>query len=365
MRKSILQELYPDTVKFQKLNACDVPLSYTNMEEEYDTLRHKIGIIDGIGYSILKLEGEKAVNLLDDLATRDIRYLNTGKISECLFLDEEAEALGITYIIKNEESFLVLVPPENGEKITKWIKEKNEYQVSITDFTEQNSLIFLEGEKSWKIVKELFAFSVETLPLRDMTKISFAGDSLMLARIGRSGEYGYAILGLHHTVAEVVKECLKRYENEGLKFCGTEALNLCMMEITQPQIHAEITREGNVFELAQQWMIQFDKEDYCGHDCLMEQFKKGIEKKSVGFLIAGCKALSGQPPIFLEDEEIGKVLYGKYDPTLKGILGIALINDQVAVSGITLSVEINEEKFSIKTLSSPFVRPLSWDSQIE
>lgn len=367
MRKSVLKEWYPDTVKFREMNGCEVPVFYTGIKEEYDTLRKQVGLIDGIGYSILEVSGESAIDFLDILATREVRYLNSGKIIECLFLNEKAEVLGISYIADRGESFLVMTPPENGEAVAQWIKEnaKGKDGITVTDFMEQNSLLFLEGEKSWKMVGELFDFQVETLGLRDMTEVCFDRDSLILARIGRSGEYGYAVLGVHAAVAKLAGECLERYGEDGVKLCGTEALGICMLEITQPKIDGETEKAGNLFELSQQWLVQFDKENYCGHECLMKQFESKIEKKSVGFLAHGLKNLERKTKIFLEEEEVGSVLYGQYDPALGGFLGMALMDAEIAVSGITLSVRTEQEPTYLTTLSSPFVRPASWDTQME
>ena len=115
------------------------------------------------------------------MVTKDIRYLNPGKIAECFFLNENAEALGISYIVNDDDTILVLVPPENAEAITAWIKEKLGDSLNITDMTSDNHLLFIEGEKSWKIAKEVFDFPIETLPLRDMVKVEYSSNNIMLS----------------------------------------------------------------------------------------------------------------------------------------------------------------------------------------
>ena len=106
MKVSPLKELYPSTVNAAELAGCEVPVSYTTVEHEYDVLRHHVGIIDGVGYCILKVTGDDAGGFLDTLVTKDVSFLNPGKVSECLFLNEDAVTLGIAYVINSEDAYL-------------------------------------------------------------------------------------------------------------------------------------------------------------------------------------------------------------------------------------------------------------------
>lgn len=358
MKVSPFQSLYPETVQTKRLADCQVPTCYTSYEQEYDTLRNHVGVIDGVGYSILKLTGN-AADFLDRLVTKDICFLNSGKVSECLFLNEEAQVLGIAYILNNEDDFYVLVPPENAEAVTAWIAEQEQDGVNVEDLSESLHLVFLEGEKSWKIVKELLNFPVETLPLRDMTTIDYAGQKVMMLRIGRSGEYGYCFMAQGDVLRQLVQECREKFPEMGLGFCGTDALEMCMLEVSQPVMDGE--SEGNVFELNQQWFIQYEKEEYVGHDRLMELFEQPKQRRCVGFSCTQSKLLPDGTAITLFGEEVGKILRCKYDPAIGGVLGTALLKAEVAVSGIELSAD----GCTLTTLSSPFVRPHSWDSQMD
>lgn len=364
MRNSILKDLYNNEVVFEEVNDSLVPVKFTDTEKEYNVFRHGVALVDGVGYAMLKLEGDDVIEEVDALVTKDIRYLNPGKIAECFFLNEEAKPLGIAYIVNDDDAVLVLVPPENAVSVTAWLGEKLSDNVTVTDMTKENHLIFIEGEKSWKIVKEVFDFAVETLPLRDMVKVDFDSDTVMLARIGRSGEYAYAMLASSDTIHALAEKLLKEYADT-LAFCGTEALRVCMTEVNQPLINEEAVEEGNVFELGYQWFVQFDKEDYVGRDVLMAQFEEAVNRQSVGFVAKDIEKIEKNADVFLDDEHAGKVIYSKFDPALNGVLGFMMLDKKLAVSGIPLTVKNNGTNANAVTVSSPFVRPLSWDSSME
>lgn len=365
MRNSVLNDLYVEDVVCEEINGALVPAKFTDVTTEYNVFRHGIALIDGIGYAMLKIEGSSVIEEIDALVTKDIRYLNPGKVAECFFLNENAEALGISYIVNDDDTIIVLVPPENAETVTAWLQKKLSDSLMVTDMTTDHHLLFIEGEKSWKIAKEVFDFPIETLPLRDMVKVEYESNNIMLSRIGRSGEYGYAMIGLNDTIHKIAAHLLNTYSENNLAWCGTEAMNICMLEVNQPFINATSVKEGNIFELAYQWFVQFDKEDCCGKDALISQFKEKLEKCCVGFVAENETDIPANSKVFLDEDDVGKVLYSKYDPALNGVLGYMLLKIEVAVSGIPLTIKTDDRIVAATTVSSPFVRPLSWDSQME
>lgn len=365
MKKSVLNDLYVAGVVCEEINGALVPSKFTDVVSEYYVFRNGIALVDGIGYAMLKIEGDHVIEEMDALVTKDIRYLNPGKIAECFFLDEDAKVLGISYIVNDDDTMIVLVPPENAKVITAWIREKLDDSHTIMDMTLENHLLFVEGEKSWQIVKEVFDFPIETLPLRDMVKVDYCSDKIMLSRIGRSGEYGYAMIGAHETIHRLAAHLLHTYASANLAWCGNIAMSICMLEVNQPLINDVTIKEGNIFELAYQWFVQFDKEDYCGKAVLMSQFEQKLTKCCVGFVAENVMEIAANSQVYLEQELVGKVMHSRYDPELNGILGYLLLDIKVAVSGIPLTIQANHGFVAARTISAPFVRPLSWDSQME
>ena len=173
------------------------------------------------------------------------------------------------------------------------------------------------------------------------------------------------MIGSHDVIHSIAEHLLNTYSNDNLAWCGTEAMSVCMLEVNQPLINDTSVKEGNIFELAYQWFVQFDKEDYCGRDVLMSQFEEKLTKCCVGFVAENVTEIATDSEVYLEDELVGKVIYSKYDPALNGVLGYLLLDIKVAVSGIPLTIKANDSSATAMTVSSPFVRPLSWDSQME
>ncbi|MDR1550080.1 MAG: hypothetical protein LBT06_16060 [Hungatella sp.] len=363
MKSSKLKKFYPEGYKITGINHCEVPVSYTDVEEEYYVLRDQIGMIDGIGYGIFNISGEGAADFLDMIATKDIKYMNIGTVMECLILNDSAEVLGIVFIERVDFDYIILIPPESAESVYSWMREKVTDDVVMKDLTEDRSLVFVEGHKSWKLVQEILKIETEMLPLRGLCETKWKNNSMVLSRIGHSGEYGYAVLAEHSVIEEFVETCLT-VKNCQVKFCGTEAMDICMLEIRQPNLKYESLKSGNLFEMVMQWLIQFEKENYFGYKSMKELFYQGRNMLSVGFVCKEKKGLAGVTKVFFDKEEIGEVVYSKYSPKLEALIGILKIKEAFSVSGIQLDIKDDDSICTVQTVSSPFLRPASWDEEM-
>lgn len=362
--KNIAKNYIDEIKNVENINGREVVMEYTSLEEEYKALRNDNGIIDRSGFSVIKVIGDETAEFLDRLCTKDIMYLNIDMISECLMLDDDANALGAVWVMHEGDDYYVAVPCESSEEIEKWMKKQaQDADVTLEDCSDK-ALVSIEGRKTWQIVRDVFDLDVDILPLRGIQEIEdYEGAQFTVCRIGRTGEYGYMFFGDEASVRKAIDGCMDYASKKDIRlsFCGAAAEEVCMLETRQPNFRYENKSNGNVFELCEQWFIQFEKEEYIGHDALMKKFSEGRAKLSVNFILDDNTELTEGDDILLEDDKVGEVLVAKYSPSLGKTIGIGLMNAGCAVAGIELSVKGH----ALETVSSPVVRPLSWDEKME
>lgn len=183
-------------------------------------------------------------------------------------------------------------------------------------------------------------------------------------RVGKTSEYAYTILG-------DVKECEIIYKNlvevnskvdYPVTPCGFDCLELAVLEVRSPNFSYETEKFGNIFELGLQWHINYGKEEYIGCKKIKEICDNEIEKCSVGFLYDG-EPIGVNSSIFLKDgNEVGYVMYSMFSIKLNKTIGIAMLNNPFFQANLDLNIKnCDNEIREIKTVSAPFVRPLSWD----
>ena len=214
-------------------------------------------------------------------------------------------------------------------------------------------------------VQELFSADITGIGLRSSDIITWEGEDITVIRVGRTSEYGYVIMASVEKAKEIYRLMREGEWDFPVKEGGLDALELAMLEVHQPNFIRETEEFGDIFELAQQWYIQYDKEDYTGWERLMEKFSNGVKKGAVGFsaaadseLPAGCEVTDGT-------DTIGRVVYGRYSYKLEKFLGIAVLDNPYAEAGLKLTAKGTNGDEEINTLSGPFIRPLSWDMKME
>ena len=155
------------------------------------------------------------------------------------------------------------------------MKEKSGEEAVEIEQMSDTAAITIEGPESWRAVQELFSADITGIGLRSSDIITWEGEDITVIRVGRTSEYGYVIMAS----VEKAKGNLQTYERRrvGLpvKEGGLDALELAMLEVHQPNFIRETEEFGDIFELAQQWYIQYDKEDYTGWERLMEKLATG------------------------------------------------------------------------------------------
>ncbi|MDQ2085435.1 hypothetical protein RBH29_03165 [Herbivorax sp. ANBcel31] len=365
MVKSTLLKYYPEGTEITTIGNREAVSKFTNVEEEYNFIRNEVGVIDCCTYGIYKIKGEGATKFLDQLATKDIEYLNINRISECYFLDNYANIVGWVFILRFDDYYLVLAPWDCADKVYEWLKVNADDCVEISNLTGSKEIISVEGPKSFKILKEIMGIEIETIPLRGFTEEKWDSSDVCVARMGLSGEYGYAILTDLGKAGDLINELLKSRENVKCKLCGINALELCMLEIRQPNLRYETKNKGNIFELAQQWLIQYDKENFTGYEKLREMFEKPKERLVIGFECSEIKNIKRETKVFVEDEIIGEVLHCIYNSQIGKTIGVILVKSIYAQSGIKLTLKIKDHLYEIKTLTAPYVKPISSTLKME
>ena len=359
-----LANIIPQAAKTETIGGREVAMVYTTLEEEYAALRQDCGFIDCSDFLAVRISGDGAAEYLDRLCTKDIQFLNIDMLAECMMLNDEGDSLGIVWVMNVGDDYLLMTAAESAAEVLAWMQAHVPEDVTIREITDQ-ALVAIEGRYSWRIMRDVLDVDVNGMPLRGIQEVKdFAGDTLLLARIGRTGEYGYLAMGDPETIQRYVESCFSYVENEGLKlqFVGREAIEICMLETSQPDFRYENRSKGSVFELGQQWLIQYEKEDYIGREKLMERFEAGQNRAAVLFIGDKDSGIADGDAVCLEDECVGSVVHAVYSPGNDKTIGIALLRRDLAVSGICLTAG---KGATIEMISSPVIRPRSWDERIE
>jgi aminomethyltransferase len=365
MNKNLV-DIYKEKPTFMKMKDKTIVKNFGNLKEEYNALRNGSVIYDYSSFGLFSVSGENSTDFLNYLVTKDIQFLTIGQSTECLFLNKKAEIIAYSILLKRENDYLLIVPYEHDLALYEWLKENKQPSITLKKLNDIYSLISVEGSQSWRLMKCALDLPVSEISLHYSSDFTILNSTVTVIRIGRSNEYGYMLMANYSVIKELYLKILNHIDSLEfpIKEAGWDCVELGLLETHLPNFYRETSDYGNIIELSQQWFVQYDKEEFIGKKALLELLEISEKKNTVGFVLQeNIKENVNNEFIFDNDKKIGQVIYSAYSFKLKAIVGIALLDNPYPQSGLTL--QLGQNKNIIKTLSSPYVRPLSWDTDID
>ena len=127
----------------------ELPQQYTSIRDEHFAVRKVAGLFDISHMGRLLVEGAGAEGYLQHLLTNDVSALAPGRAIYSLMCQEDGGAIDDLVVYREAaDRFLVVVNAANREKDTSWMRGHTSAGVSMTDHTEDMSLIAFQGPRA-------------------------------------------------------------------------------------------------------------------------------------------------------------------------------------------------------------------------
>ncbi|MCC2543879.1 aminomethyltransferase [Bacillus thuringiensis] len=334
--------------------------------EAYDAVRSGIGVIDLSETGRIVVKGEGHVEFLDGLVTKDIMFMEEETTLFTLLLQEDGTVIDIINLFKNEDSITIITTAHKKGTVLAWLENQKTNGIEIIDISQTHSLLGFEGPYAWRLAQKFLDFEISSLPFQSFVLNQLFGKEILLARTGVTAEYGYQLL-FEKYLEPIVVETINSFKDDdiNLKRVNWETLETLMLEIRHPYFEFKHLEELNIFEASLEWFIDFYKDEFYGRESLEQQSEAGVNKRIVGFTTGIESRITVNDEIFIEEQLIGKVIELKESPVLNMRLGIALLEEPFAVSGIGFYVKNKENTlYEAHTQSSPYILPKSWSIKI-
>lgn len=331
-------------------------------ETEYNFVRNTVGITDFSYMQKFRVPEETGLEYLDTLLAGNAYKIRYGRVLHTFTAEDTGLIASDCYVANNDEEIIVLCESVRDDTEIRELFTKD-INSGITDITEKFVCIGIDGYYAWKVVKKLFGADVLGLPYLSLELYNFENEKVYLFRVGKTSEFGY-ILMAPLSIAEKLFEEINSLAVEfkgGL--CSNEIHNDLRLEGRFFNVFAEGARVQEPLCLGLQWMIDFDKENFIGHDAIWDQRRKGCKEKIVGVRTKSSDIQIGQS-IYDGEAKIGSIKAVCFSYVLNSYIGLALLDKEYAYSGLSfhLNSPIGEE---IKTISMPPIMPKSLSIKLD
>jgi aminomethyltransferase len=334
-----------------------MPIQYTNLREEHDCVRTKVGLFDVSHMGEIRVKGPKALATLEWLTTNDVAKLNNNEAQYSLLPNEQGGLVDdiIVYCLEKNEDYLVCVNASNKDKDFAWMQNHNK-GADISDESSHWGQIAVQGPNALALLDKVFQTKISEMKPFTFLKTSFAGATAIVATTGYTGEKGAEVFIEAPATAHLWRTLLSDGEEFGVQAIGLGARDTLRTEMKYSLYGHEIDDTTNPYEAGLGWVVKPAKKDFLNKAQIVSVKEQGLKRSLIGFQMLEKGIPRQGYTLFSNDgKEIGIVTSGTHSPSLDAPIGIGFIATPYVAEGTEFSVDIRGRKVKAKVCKTPFV----------
>lgn len=340
----------------------DMPIQYSGVVDEYQTVRAKAGLFDVSHMGRIGITGPGSSAFLQRITTNDLSKLPAGQSHYSMICNERGGIKDDVFIYAvTAEVYLVCVNASNREKIVAWMHERKTAadNCSVNDRSEELAQLALQGPDSRDLLAALNIEGLATLKARQFLQSKVHGESTLISRTGYTGELGYELYLPARLAQRVWNHLMESGRPKGLKPAGLGSRDLLRLEMAYLLYGNDIDEETTPLEAGADWAVRLDKGDFIGRDALLRQQAAGPERRLAAFELLekavprhGCSILGSEA----KGKAAGIVTSGNLSPLLQKGIGLGYVPPALSGPGTRLHIDIRGKLLPAAVVKAPFYR---------
>ncbi|MGV6945925.1 glycine cleavage system aminomethyltransferase GcvT [Sphingobacterium kyonggiense] len=336
----------------------NMPVQYTGINDEHETVRTGVGIFDVSHMGEFILKGEKALDLIQKISSNDASKLYDGKVQYGYIPNEEGGVVDdfLTYKI-DDKTYLLVVNASNIEKDWNWISKYNDFGVEMKDISDETSLFAIQGPKAADALQTLTDIELAPMEYYSFQKGVFAGvDNVLVSATGYTGAGGFEIYVANEHAQQVWDAIMEAGKPYGIKPIGLGARDTLRLEMGFCLYGNDIDDKTSPLAAGLGWVTKFTK-DFVNSENLKAEKEKGVSQKLVGFeMIDRGIPRHDYEIVDAEGNKIGRVTSGTQSPSLKKSIGLGYVDTAFAKDGTEIFISIRNQPIKAVVKKPPFVK---------
>jgi len=313
---------------------------------EHTAIRNAASVYDLCPMVKYRIQGPDAAAYLNRLTIRDAAKLPVGSVHYTVWCDDRGRVLDDGTLFRHAADRYMLCCQERH---LPWLLDSAAgYEVAVAEVTEEVAALSLQGPCSATVLAAA-GFDVAGLRPFRMATFAFDGADLTISRTGFTGDLGYELWMAPAQALPFWDHLMAAGAPWGIRPIGTDALNLARIEagfvitnmdfIPADQAVRE-DRSRSPFELALDWMIDWDKGHFTGRRALKLEKDCDTSKWAlIGLDIPGNVSAEGSILYHSRRHEAGHITAAAWSPATKRSIAIAQVQRR-HMAGRDLWVEI-------------------------
>src|SRR5919112_2973912 len=356
---------------FTDFGGWQMPLKYTSELAEHHAVRNAAGIFDLSHMGEVWVTGPDAGTFLDYALAGKLSSIAVGKAKYSLICNENGGIIDdlISYR-RAEDKYLVVPNAGNAVTVAAALAERAAgFDVVVEDVSAETSLIAVQGPKAEAILLGLVPAEqhelVTGLKYYAGVEVPFlvagAGQELLLARTGYTGEDGFEIFVDNADAAALWQAVIAIADDGELTPAGLACRDSLRLEAGMPLYGNELSLEGDPFAAGLGAVVALSKDgDFVGKAALAAKKEAGAGSTSgrrlVGLKGLGRRAGRAHYPVLKDGNVVGEITSGQPSPTLGYPIAMAYVDIEFTEVGTALEVDLRGKAEPFEVVDLPFYK---------
>lgn len=337
----------------------NMPVQYEGVNAEHETVRNGVGVFDVSHMGEFLIEGPKALELIQKVATNDASTLTIGRAQYSCMPNENGGIVDdlIIYRMK-EEQYLLVVNASNIDKDWEWISKYNSsIGATMRNISDEYSLLAIQGPKAIEAMQTLSSVDLSAIKYYHFEVADFAGiDNVIISATGYTGSGGFEIYCKNSEVEQVWNKVFEAGASYGIKPIGLAARDTLRLEMGFCLYGNDIDDTTSPLEAGLGWITKFNK-DFVNSEALKQQKEAGVTRKLIGFeMLERAIPRHGYDIVDAQGSVIGIVTSGTMSPSMGIGVGLGYVPTAFTAEGSEIYIQIRKNAVPAKVVKPPFYK---------
>lgn len=337
----------------------EMPVQYSGIIDEHNTVREKVGLFDVSHMGELFVTGQDSLAYLQKLVPQNVSKLTDGKAIYCQLTNKDGGIIDDLIIYKLEDyRYLLIVNASRIDEDLNWlVRNKLGFQVEIENQSHNYSLLAVQGPKATDLIEKIGLSKEKQPEFFSIKSAELFNINVLISRTGYTGEDGFEILIRNEFSALLWNYILESGQEFGIKPIGLGARDTLRLEAALHLYGNDMDESITPIEAVLTWSVsKTKKEDYNGKDAIMKQIQDGVDKKLIGFKMIDKAIARHDYEIYYNNEKVGKVSSGGFSPSLKENIGLGYVSTKSEIKiDSTIQIMVRDKLYNAQVVKRPFV----------
>lgn len=334
-----------------------MPVQYSGLTQEHLAVRNAAGLFDVSHMGEFFVKGPEAEAFVQYVTSNDVSKLTIGKIQYSCLPNAKGGIVDDLLVYKlNDDEFLLVVNASNLEKDFNWIQSHNRFDATLTDRSDQMSLLALQGPKANAILAELTAVDLGNIPYYNFKLGEVAGiQNVIISNTGYTGAGGFELYIANEDARKLWNALMEVGESYGMLPAGLGARDTLRLEKGFCLYGNDIDDTTSPLEAGLGWVTKLNTE-FVGRDKIADLKERGIQRRLVGFeMIDRGIPRQGYPILNAEGETIGEVTSGTQSPSLNKAIGMGYVEVAYKSPETEVYIQVRKKQLKARVVKTPFL----------